>query len=195
MRDWLAENASFDWKSICPSRETSQPYFRLTEHLFDGIYESSELCVERPKDSALNRNLIIREQLLIANELKAEDEADLNNENEAVRQAALKKVTGLVLNGRDLRYANFSGSRLPKVDFIGASSEYSNLRYTNFKDALLINARMIETELQGADLSRAQLHGAFLSEANLQEANLDNANFQGATCGGDSDGLYGACFK
>ena len=162
VRDWLAENAppSFDWESICPSKETSQHYFKLTEYLFDGIYESKAQCSERPKDSVFNRNLVIREQLLIANELKAEDEADLVSEDETVRQAALKKITGMILSGRDLRYADFSGSRLPKVNFIGADEKPSDLSHANFNFAMLINARMSHTKHQGATLFGAQLHGA-----------------------------------
>lgn len=180
VRDWLADNASFDWKSICPSKETGQPYFKLTEQLFDGIYVSNEQCSKKPKDSVFNRNLIIREQLLIANELKAEDEADLMSEDEVIHQTALKKVIGLVLSNRDLRYADFSGSRLPKVDFVGADEKPSDLSYANFSYAMLVDAFMSDSKLQGADLAYAKLQGANLWNAQLLGTDLFNARLQGA---------------
>jgi len=83
------------------------------------------------------------------------------------------------LSGRDLRYADFSGSRLPKVDFVGADDKPSDLSYANFSYAMLVDARMRRTKFQGAHLLGAQLQGAGLRMANLQGANLQEAKLQG----------------
>jgi len=188
VRDWLKAYAWSDgWQSLCPSKETQESYFIATEWLFDGRYDETALafiditsCDQRTKASVLHRNLILREQLLIANELKAEDEADLKSSNETARQAALKKVTGLVLSSRDLRYADFSAARLPKADFVGAHNMASDLRYVNFESAVLMEARMNKVLLQGVSLNDAKFQGAELGLAEFQGASLTDAEFQGA---------------
>ncbi|MER0169110.1 MAG: pentapeptide repeat-containing protein [Nitrosomonas sp.] len=188
VRDWLQANSASDWwQSRCKSGETSQHYFIVTEWLFDGYYESTEEdeilnkpCKQRYKTNTLHRNLVLREQLLIANELKAEDEADLKSSDKTIRQAALKKVTGLVLSGRDLRYADFSEARMPKADLIGANKIASDLRYANLERAMLIKVRMDKVLLQGAGLTQVEFQGAELNGAQFQGAKLDKAQFQGA---------------
>jgi len=192
------------WPSICPSKETGDHYFKLTEYLFDGVYQSadckkesrvdyifkkqdpqkyfveSDSKEEKPQDSIFNRNLRVKEQLLIGNKLQPEDEVNLTNENMEIRESALKKTIGLVLSNRDLRYADFSRSLLPKVDFIGAYNKPSNLRHAKFTQTLLAESRMNATDLQGTILILADLQGADLLEAKLQRADLSNANLQGA---------------
>jgi len=95
--------------------------------------------------------------------LTAEDEADITSENAEERKTALKKVKGLILSGHDFRYADFSEARLPKVDFVGANNELSDLRYANFAHATLTKSRMNLTKLQGTDLTGANLQGADLA--------------------------------
>ncbi len=164
---WLTEGPLSD------ANKEGLPYFRLTEYLFDKTYQKDS---DQTQDSIFNRNLRIKEQLLIANELAAEDEDDLINDGEEARKAALKKITGLILSGRDFRYADFSEARLPKVNFEGADSKPSNLNYANFYQAMLTNARLNNSALQGANLLGAKLQGADLFLANLQGAVLANAN-------------------
>jgi len=187
VRDWLRANAPFiNWQSLCKSKETDDYFFIATEWLFDGRNESiqgqkiEEQCKQRIKASILHRNLSLREQLLIANELRAEDEANLRSDNEAIRQEALKKINGLILSGRDLRYADFSGARMPRIDFVGANDAPSDLRYANFSSTTLIEARMRDTKLQNASLIEAKLQGADLAYAQLQGADLTSAQLQRA---------------
>lgn len=201
MRDWLQASAVSDWwQSRCKSEETDQHYFIATEWLFDGRYETTPAfiadkhCGQSNKKSVLHRNLVLREQLLIANELKAEDEADLKSSDEMTRQAVLKKVAALVLSGRDLRYADFSEARMPKVDFIGVNQMASNLSYANFSGAMLIAAQMdkvllqgatlVGTKLQNASLNGAQFQHAWLNFAKFQDAKLNQAQFQEANLDG-----------
>lgn len=76
----------------------------------------------------------------------------------------LNFTQGLNLERRDLRFANFKGSKLFKA----------NLRNAELQGADLWNA-----ELQGADLMSAELQGADLGYAKLQGANLERAELQG----------------
>lgn len=179
VRDWLSEYAFFDWKSICQSKFTGEHYFKLTEQLFDGIYRGNRLCKE-PEYRIFNRNLNLRGQLLIANELSAEDEAGIDSNDSKKQKFAIEKVRGLVISGRDLRYADFSNAFLPKMDFYGSDEIVSKLQYANFSNAVLVGAIMIKTDLEKADLYNARLQGANLYKANLQKANLYQANLQGA---------------
>ncbi|MBS0299062.1 MAG: pentapeptide repeat-containing protein [Proteobacteria bacterium] len=181
---WMADVVSARWlteKPLSTSNREGKPYFLLTEYLFDRKWMKDEQGKRKAIASTFHRNLVIREQLLIANTLKAEEEVDLVSKDEVTRAAALKKVTGLVLSGRDLRYADFIKSRLPKVDFVGASFKPSDLRYASFKSAMLVNAMMTKTKLQGANLSRAELQEANLQRAHLQRANLQGADLQNAS--------------
>ncbi|MDR4517535.1 MAG: pentapeptide repeat-containing protein [Nitrosomonas sp.] len=181
---WLTD------EPLSSSNIAGERYFRLTEYFFDQRYVIDDRDEKQIKGGIFNRNLILREQLLIANELSAEDEADVTSDDEKKREAALKKVRGLILSERDFRYADFSQARLPKVDFVGANGDLSDLSHANFSAAMLTRARMTKAELQGADLSEAklqgadlravQLQGAKLSRAELQSANLGEAQLQGA---------------
>ncbi len=175
--NWIKNaNVPDAWLTDKPNGE-GERYFFLTEYLFDRIHLTDRTS---PQDSILNRNLILREQLLIANKLLPEDEADLTDKDKGTRELALKKVTGLILSGRDLRYADFSEARLPKVDFVGANEEPSDLSHANFDQAKLPHARMNGTILQYTKFNDSVLNGAELGSANLQDAKLNNADLQGA---------------
>ncbi len=171
---WLTEG------SLRDADNKDHRYFRLTEYLFDKTYQQKTDGTILTQDSIFNRNLRIREKLLIANELAAEEVADITSEIDEVRKAALKKVEELVLSGRDFRYADFSEARLPKVDFFGANKDPSDLSYANLQSTMLSKARMNGATLQGTNLSKARLQGANLIDANLQGADLIDAYLQGA---------------
>ncbi len=171
---WLTDEPLSD------KNKEGKPYFRLTEYLFDKIYLQNPDGAIQTKDSIFNRNLRIREKLLIANKLKAEEEADITSESVEKREAALKKVEGLILSGRDFRYADLSEARLPKVDFVGANDNPSDISYANLQSIILTKARMNGTKLQGVDLSGAKLQGADFYEAELQGVDLQMAELQGA---------------
>lgn len=160
--------------------EDGKRYFILTEYFFDRRYLIDKKGYQEIIRGLFHRNLILREKLLITNELKSEDEADLRSSDEAIREVALKKITGLILSERDLRYADFSKARLPNVDFVEDGNHPSDLRYTNFSQAMLVNARMSGTRLQGANLNRAQLQNAELQSAQLQKSYLSGANLEAA---------------
>jgi hypothetical protein len=70
----------------------------------------------------------------------------------------------LVLRGRHLEGAVFTGADLRKADLDGAQ---------------LQGARLQLAQLQGASLYEAQLQGAWLVGAQLQGARLDGAQLQG----------------
>ena len=110
--------------------------------------------------------------LLIASELKPEDQEALTNKDEATRKAVLRKVVGLKLSGRDLRYADFSKSLLPKVDFREVNGIKTDLRNANFLSATLTKAIMYKVLLQDAFLQSAKLTGATLRSAKVQICSL-----------------------
>jgi uncharacterized protein YjbI with pentapeptide repeats len=93
----------------------------------------------------------------------------------------------LDLSGRDLRYANFAGSRLLKVRFTersrgrrGAEPRAANLKGVNLLNAELPDARMRRVDLRHAMLFRAKLDRADLRDARLEGANLVIARLHGA---------------
>lgn len=203
MRDWLKAYAWSDaWQSFCPSKETKEPYFIATEWLFDGRYEPKQQqeakaeiekkqCGQRTKAGMLHRNLILRDTLLIANELKAEDVEDLKSDDDAKHESALKKVTGLVLSGRDFRYADFSRSQMPKANFVGADPNFNNpdkkpsdLSYADLSLTTLTGANVSMTILIGADLTASRLQEAYFAFAKLQRAKLQGAELRGTTLDG-----------
>ena len=101
IRPWLSKSSTYIF--YAKQIQDGNRYFRLTEYLFD--------------ESIFHRNLRLREKLLIANELKPADIANLKESNTKINKGILRKIVGLDLKGRDLRYADFSGSLMPKVDF------------------------------------------------------------------------------
>ena len=85
------------------------------------------------------------------------------------------QITGAILRGKNLRYADASRAFLVKAD----------LREADLFGANLTEANLAEADFRGANLERtvqifANLQDTNLSNANLKEANLRNANFQGA---------------
>jgi len=62
------------WKTEKPLSDNNKEgkrYFRLTEYFFDKRYYVDENDREQTKGGIFNRNLILREQLLIASELNS----------------------------------------------------------------------------------------------------------------------------
>jgi uncharacterized protein YjbI with pentapeptide repeats len=89
---------------------------------------------------------------------------------------ALAGIEGMVLRGRNLRFAVLDDSRLYAADLIGA-----DLSKASLTDARLLSAKLDSTELGGASLNGAQLQGASLNSAELQGAQLQGASLQGAS--------------
>lgn len=90
-----------------------------------------------------------------------------------VRQARLDRV---ILNGADLRRADFTGASLAHATLLGTVADNAVFHRAN-----LFEARLACTSLLGTDLREAQLNGADLSGANLVSADLRGANISRAT--------------
>ena len=90
----------------------------------------------------------------------------------------IPELEGVVLQGTDLRVANFCRANLRKSDL-----SRTNLRSARFMMADLSFCNLTEAQLNGADLSGAQLSGAGLTFADLQEADLAEVNFDEARIG------------
>ena len=119
------------------------------------------------------------------------------------RQARLDRDHGepLDLTDRNFRFADLSGSILPRVllekaDFSNANLNQTQLPGANLRGARLQGAWLGGAQLQDTNLGRAQLQGAFLAAgAQLQGARLGGAQLQGADLGGaqlQGAILYGA---
>ncbi len=156
------------------------------------------------KESPFHRNLKLHGKLLIANKITISEERKIqNSDNREEIEAILTNIRGLDLRGRDLRFADFSKSSLPKVDmkeanlqgaileatslqesvFLGtnlqnANFHRANLQGANFEWADLQNAQLGETNLQDTNFNYADLQDAHIVMANLQDANLSNANLR-----------------
>lgn len=179
----LAESSAEFFNSLLsdkPLGDGGHRYFLLTELLFDRTYQKDYSGKKQPRESIFHRNLRLREKLLIANELKPEDEAILADANNKVPQAVMRKIVGLNLRARDLRYADFTESLMPKVDFRKVNEVVTNLRNAQFTRATIFQARMSQADLQSAILEETKLQGAILKKANLIGANLTGINLQGA---------------
>lgn len=205
---WVAQWLPEQWKTACPlSRDLNngERYFRLTEFLFDGGRSTRNKfgCEFKAETNIFNRNLIIKNRLLIANTINAKDEAYLRGTDEKLIAEVLLKIKGLILAGRDLNYADFTGSDLPKVDFVDSpeggvqksdlpKGEVQNpesespdrsktsLKYASLSGANLREAKIQNLDLQGANLKGAELKGADLSGVSLQGADLWMTNLQDA---------------
>ncbi len=107
-------------------------------------------------------------------------------QGKSAKEAILDHGEGLQLkNDRDLRWANLSGTKIPRlkaeyVNLQGADLSWAHLQWANLSWAHLQGADLYEAHLQWADLSRAHLQGTILSDAHLQWASLPSAHLQGA---------------
>jgi len=107
-------------------------------------------------DGMIHRNLVLQDQTLMRKKPPVELlSAAREKDPEAEAKIWLNDGEALNLRGRDLCYADFSGS--------------------TFWNAGLRNAR-----LEGAKLQGTKLQGTKLQGASLEEADLHNANLQGA---------------
>jgi uncharacterized protein YjbI with pentapeptide repeats len=129
------------------------------------------------------QNLFIRNEVLVSGVDSVEIENSLRSGDKADRKESLKKIKGLQLQERNLRYADFKGSLLLKVN-LGPeekpSSTDENDNKSKIRGADLRGAFLREAQLQGADLSYAQLQGTDFSFAQLRRAVLEDAHLQGA---------------
>ena len=84
-------------------------------------------------------------------------------------------LTGAIIQGTDLIFANLSDATLMHTNLVGA-----NLRFAKLSSATLIGANLGGAYLENANLSSANLAGANLGGANLGDANLGRAYLSNA---------------
>jgi len=99
-------------------------------------------------------------------------------------------LTGLVIRGTDLGFADLSFAKLVKADLRGTSLVEADLHGVDLTSADLGKADLAGTDLQETTLantkfSGANLYKAIVLRANLQEADLRRANLQGANLRSD----------
>lgn len=154
-------------------------YFSLTHWFFDF------------PGQPFRQSLFIRNEVLASGADSIEVENLLRSDDEADREKGLKKIRGLQLQERSLRYADFAGSLLLKAN-LGPEekpdSSYqidnqSNSRCTDImgRGADLRGAYLESVQLQEAKLGGARLQGIYLGYAQLQGANLSCVNLNRAT--------------
>ncbi|MFQ5717020.1 MAG: pentapeptide repeat-containing protein [Nitrospinales bacterium] len=151
-----------------------------------------ENCVRISKAYVRNLNVPGKEPVLDADTDSDADPVDGSEE-------LLSPNQKLDLQGRDLRFGNFSGNRWTLVDLAeanlqgavfeeadlqGASLREARLQGANLRDTQLSGADLTQASLQGADLQFAQLQGADLRGAQLQDADLRKVQLHGATLQG-----------
>lgn len=129
--------------------------------------------------SVLSRNLVVRDERLLKEDVRPEDVWDLQNEPWSL--AKLAKFSAIDLRGRDLRYADLTRSVLVKAR-MGRNERDTpaNLTGARLHGAVLIHAEASTAILVDADLSSAILDGADFRGVNAQRANLSKATIRRA---------------
>ncbi len=149
-----------------------------------------------------HRNLKLKDKVLVAGIPSPDVDAALRRpEQPQEHLEAARKVAGLNLENRDLRFANFEGAILVRANLRGAVLDGASLKkavltYSNLapfeispgKSCLQDNqkhekqcltrlhgAKFTFSYLRGADLSEAQIQGADFLYAELQDADLAGA--------------------
>jgi len=127
----------------------------------------------------LKRHLNLSHKVITSNKLTAEVLNKLKTDKKRDNKDALNKVIGLPLNGRTLRFADFSNSWLPKIEMGKLSTtQQTHLQGTVFNNAYMEGANLQLAQLQGASLMGVNLNNSNLGGINLKESMLWNANFQ-----------------
>jgi len=136
-------------------------------------------------DRIAKRYIDAHERTLVRSPPPPELIAEYRREGKAGDEAWLEHSEPLDLQGRDLRLANFHGSRLINADLrhaslLGADLTQARLDGANLAEARLMGTVMLHARLQRADLTSADLQGAQLQYASLQGATLNFTHLQGA---------------
>ena len=97
----------------------------------------------------------------------------------------LSFTRGIDLRGRDLRFADFTKSKLFKADLRSAKLQGANLKKTQLQEANLQGAQLqgtdlVDSQLQGSNLQNARLKWANLGFARLRYSDLRNAHLERA---------------
>ena len=102
---------------------------------------------------------------------------------EIVRQ--IRRIYGLNLVNRKLRFAKFNGTFMPGAQLAGAHLEGAEFNDADLQGADFSNAKMQDTDwkearMSGATLKQGSLHGAILEGATMDEVILKGAELPGA---------------
>jgi uncharacterized protein YjbI with pentapeptide repeats len=91
-------------------------------------------------------------------------------------------VGSTVLNGVDLRRADFRGAKMRNVDFTGADLQVARFDQANLRWAVLANTDLRFATFISANLQSANLRGANLNLVSFVNADLTGADLTGARC-------------
>ena len=117
----------------------------------------------------LYRNIYLSEKTITADEKLSHE-----LENTLDKESSLEKIAGINLQKRDLRWAGFYRTKLPKADFREA-----NLEGISFQEAQLQGAKFYGANLYRTQSSSANIQGVLFNKTNLQRASFMEANLQG----------------
>ena len=98
------------------------------------------------------------------------------------RRAMLKNtdMSGLSLQGQDLRQADFVGCLMAGMDLSNANFQEASLYACDLSNSNLNDTRFVRADLRGARIENAMLQGADLEKADLREGGVADANNYGA---------------
>jgi uncharacterized protein YjbI with pentapeptide repeats len=133
------------------------------------------------RDRLFRTHLVLPEAVLVRGDPPTEVVTALRSDDAKARAAALDRVLGLDLRGRDLSEAVLARSVLPKADLREATLTETDLELATLTEADLRWATLTEADLSLAKLIEADLVQATLTEAYFVEATLTEADLYGAT--------------
>jgi uncharacterized protein YjbI with pentapeptide repeats len=186
---WVLKVAPDSWLT-----DTTKKRFRIKQIAFGErkrkIIDSDKLLTLTYMtfhDGPFHRNLILNNQLLVKGQPSSELIASINGESKRYQKNNLKKIRGIDLEQRDLRYSDFSSAilfnaKLEMANLEGADLSYAHLQGSNLAYADLSNSQMTNVNLSGAELYKTNLENADLKWSHFENANL-SADFTNAEMG------------
>lgn len=145
--------------------------------LYSGREKARDLGVALLSGSILALSVLF---LQLLNENIAQEE---QRRQERVAERRAFDLTVAV--SRDLSGFDPGGRNLDEMVLSAKNFEWANFRNTSLKGAIIVDARLVDTDLSGADLYKAVLaysnmKGATLRGAKFEDADLDHVRLKGA---------------
>ncbi len=171
------------WLNVVPATADAKLVRFEGPFPFEGLFDLASTVSSQPLDSILCPSLNWGCRYLRVEHRTLVDHVWDNSAMAALRavggdyKKALAGIEGVVLRGRNLRFAVLDDSRLYAADLIGADLTKARLRSARLLSAKLAS---VFTNLQGADLSDADLADADFREANMAGSTLRGARLTGA---------------